>query len=99
MWWSGLGKYLTTGNAPDTAGQVNNEGCSTDDKVQISRGENPVDDLLEALNGSSFNIPHHKYSFRDLLSLLDSKLTLILDKVVDSLVNWSMILPFPVPKP
>ena len=70
--------------------QVNNEGCSTDDsddKVQISRGENPVDDLLEALNGSSFNIPHHKYSFRDLLSLLDSKLTLILDKVVDSLVN------------
>ena len=24
------------GNAPDTAGQVNNEGCSTDDKVQIS---------------------------------------------------------------
>ena len=39
--------------------QVNNEGCSTDDsddKVQISRGDNPVDDLLKALNGSSFNI-------------------------------------------
>ena len=39
--------------------QVNNEGYSTDDsddKVQISRGDNPVDDLLEALNGSSFNI-------------------------------------------
>ena len=24
--------------------------------VMISRGDNPVDDLLEALNGSSFNI-------------------------------------------
>ena len=36
--------------------QVNNEDYSTDDKVQTSRGDNPVDDLLEALNGSSFNI-------------------------------------------
>ena len=37
------------GNAPDTAGQINNEGCSTDDKVQISKGENPVDPSISPI--------------------------------------------------
>ena len=39
-----------------SGGNVNNEGCSTDDEVASSGDENPLDDLLEALNESSFNI-------------------------------------------